>query len=66
MTRPASDGSFSVLNLPAGDYLLVALTDVAPNEWQKPEFLATIAPAGVKVTLSDGELKQQTLRISQR
>ena len=47
----------------AGDYLLVALTDVEPNEWQKPEFLAEIAPGGVKVTIGEGEKKVQDLRI---
>jgi hypothetical protein len=62
-TRPASDGRFSFIDLPAGEYLLVALTDVEPNEWQKPSFLADIAPAGVKVSIGHGEKKAQDLRI---
>jgi carboxypeptidase family protein len=63
-TRPDTAGRFSVVDLPSGDYLLVALTDVAPNEWQRPEFLAEIAPAGVRVSLGEGERKSQDLRIS--
>ncbi len=62
-TRPATDGTFKVVDLPAGDYLVVALTDVAPDEWQQPEFLRSIASAGVKITLADGEVKTQNLRI---
>ena len=63
-TRPGTDGRFSFTDLPAGDYLLVALTDVEPGEWQKPSFLSAIAPAGVRITLAHGERKQQDLRIS--
>jgi hypothetical protein len=62
-TRPATDGRFSFADLPPGDYLLVALTDVEPDEWQQPDFLATIAPHGLKVTLGLGERKTQDLRI---
>jgi hypothetical protein len=63
-TRPATDGRFSFADLPAGEYFVVAMTDVEPNEWQRPEFLAQVAPAGVKVTLGHGEKKVQDLRIA--
>jgi hypothetical protein len=63
-TRPATDGHFSFRDLPAGDYLLVAMTDVEPNEWQRAEFLAQIAPAGVKLALGHGEMRVQDLRIT--
>jgi hypothetical protein len=63
-TRPATDGRFSFADLPAGEYLVVAMTDVEPNEWQRPEFLNQVAPAGVKVTLGQGEKKVQDLRIT--
>jgi Carboxypeptidase regulatory-like domain len=63
-TRPGTDGRFRFADLPAGDYLLIALTDVAPDEWQRPEFLANIASAGVRVSLADGERKTQDLQIA--
>ena len=47
-TRPSTEGRFSFDDLPAGDYPLVAVTDLDPDEWQKPEFLSAIAPAGVR------------------
>ena len=61
--RPATDGRFGFKDLPAGTYLLVAVTDVEPNEWQRREFLDEIAPAGVAVTLGPSEDKIQDLRI---
>jgi hypothetical protein len=63
-TRPASDGAFTIKDLPGGDYLLVALTDVAPNEWNDVDFLTRIASSGAPVTLGDGEKKTQNLRIA--
>jgi hypothetical protein len=67
-TRPASDGHFSFVDLPAGEYILAALTDVVGDEWQVPTFLEQVerSGAGVKVTLGDGEKKTQNLQISGR
>ena len=62
-TRPASDGRFSVTDLPAGDYLIAALTDVEPDEWKRAEFLGQLVTAGVKVTIRDGERTVQDLRL---
>jgi uncharacterized protein (DUF2141 family) len=62
-TRPATDGSFSFANLPPGTYLLAALTDVDPDEWQKPEFLEALVSSSVKIALGEGEKKRQDLRI---
>lgn len=62
--RPATDGRFVIANLPAGEYLLAAVTDVMPTEWNDPKFLERVAPAGVKITLGEGEKKTQDLRIA--
>jgi len=61
--RPATNGQYSFADLPPGDYLLVTVTDVADN-WKTADFLASIAPAGIKVTLGEGETKTQPLRIA--
>jgi hypothetical protein len=63
VTRPATDGTFAIQNLPGGDYLIAALTDVEPNEWNDPAFLQPLVVGAVRVTLADGEKKIQTLRI---
>jgi hypothetical protein len=63
-TRPATDGSFGFSNLPPGDYVLVALTDLDPDEWQTSAFLASVELSGVKVTIHEGQKTEQVLRIS--
>jgi carboxypeptidase family protein len=61
--RPSADGAFAFHNLPAGDYLVAAVDDVEPGEWFDPAFLQRIAPAGIRVVVSDGEQKVQDVRI---
>jgi hypothetical protein len=61
--RPATNGRFIIPDLPAGEYFLAALTDLDPLEWQRAEFLAQVAPAAVRITLTEGEKKMQDLRI---
>jgi len=64
--RPGSDGTFIVRDLPGGDYILAAVTDMDPREWQAPSFLDRVGTAGVKVTLVDGGKTRQDLRIAGR
>jgi hypothetical protein len=62
--RPGTDGRYTVRNLPAGSYMLVAVTDVEPGEWFDPDFLEQLAAASMRITLSDGEKKTQDLRLA--
>lgn len=64
MTRPGSDGVYSIRDLPGGDYLLVALTDLLPEDLEDPSLLADLAASGVAVRVVDGETVSQNLRIS--
>ena len=61
--RPGRDGRFSFRNLPAGEYLIGAVTDVEQNEWFEPAFLEQLLNASVKVTLAEGERKVQHIRL---
>ena len=61
--RPATNGRFVIADLPAGEYLIAALTDLDPLAWQTTEFLEQVAPAAVKIALGEGEKKLQDLRI---
>ena len=63
-TRPATNGRFAFADLPGGDYLLVALSDLLSGDLQRADFLAEIAPAGVRVSLGQGENKTQDLQIA--
>ena len=62
--RPASDGSFAVGELPAGAYLIAAVTDAYPDEWQHAAFLEQLASFAVPVTVRAGETTTQNLRIA--
>jgi hypothetical protein len=62
-TRAGTDGAFVVRDLPAGDYLIAALTDFEPDDQLDPAFFDKLVPASAKVTLADGEQKTQDLRI---
>jgi protocatechuate 3,4-dioxygenase beta subunit len=62
-TRPATDGRYSFRNLPAGDYRLVPVYDPEPGSWFDPAFLQQLETAAVRVSIADGEKKEQHLRV---
>ena len=62
--RPGTDGQFVVGNVPAGDYRLAAVVDVAPGETSDPSFLDEVSAASIAVTLHDGEKKVQDVRLA--
>jgi len=61
--RPASDGHYSVRDLPAGEYLIAALSDFESTDLQDPAFLRALVSAAAKTTLVEGETKRQDLRL---
>ncbi len=64
IVRPNSNGVFALLDLPEGDYLIVALADIEAGQWHNAAFLEELAPFAIKVSLADGEKKTQHIRIS--
>jgi hypothetical protein len=50
-------------NLPAGDYLIGAVTDVESYQWFEPAFLDQLAATAAKFSLGPGEKKVQNLSI---
>jgi hypothetical protein len=62
-TRPATDGRFSFRSLPAGDYRLVAVTDIETGQWFDPAFLRPLMGASIGLTVAEGEQKVQDIRI---
>jgi hypothetical protein len=63
-TRPSSDGQFRFTDLPPGDYLVAALTDVDMKDLGDAAFLESVSSGGVKLSLSEGEKKKQNLRLA--
>jgi hypothetical protein len=62
-TRPDTSGRYVFRNLPQGDYLLAAVTDLEPGRQFDPELLRTLAAASMRVSLSDGAKLTQSLRV---
>lgn len=62
-SRTATDGTFKITSLPAGDYFLAALTEIEELDLLDPSFLEQVAAAAIKITLKDGEKKTQDLKI---
>jgi protocatechuate 3,4-dioxygenase beta subunit len=64
-TRPATDGAYSV-SMPAGEFCIVALTDLESGETNNPAFLEQLIPGAIKITVADGEKKKFDIRIAGR
>lgn len=60
--RTDASGAFRLRGLPAGDYLLVAVDDVAQGEWFDPAFLEQARAAATRATLAEGEKKTIDLK----
>lgn len=63
ITRPGVDGQYVFNNLPAGDYILSALTDIEPGQQFDPEFLNDLSAVAVRVHVGDRAAVTQHLRL---
>jgi uncharacterized protein (DUF2141 family) len=64
--RPGLDGHFRFANLPAGKYLMAAVTDVDQFQWFDAAFLGEIRAAAYQIALTDGAAVVQDLRVASR
>jgi hypothetical protein len=63
-SRPSTDGRFSLSNLPAGGYRLVAVDDLEEGQWSDPEVLKQLSGAALPIAIGDAEHKVQDLRVA--
>lgn len=61
--RPATDGSFAASALPAGEYAIAAVEDVEDADLSNVAFLSQVLESGVSLTVAEGQLVTQDLRI---
>ena len=64
--RSATDGSFRISGLPAGDYLVAAVPRLQGSEWQNPELLQQLASRAERVTVSEGQHATLSVRLIER
>jgi hypothetical protein len=64
-TRPDQEGRFKVANLPAGNYLAVAVDYLPQGEWGDPELLERLKSKAKRFTLGDGATQTLDLKLSQ-
>jgi hypothetical protein len=62
--RPDLDGRYTLNGLPAGDYLVAAVTELETGQQFDPEFLDGLTKAAVRVTIARGGRQTQDLRIA--
>ena len=62
--QPASDGKFTVIGLPAGDYYVAAVTRLEPGDLENRLFLEELIPAAIRLSLADGQKKTQDLKLA--
>jgi Carboxypeptidase regulatory-like domain len=62
LVRPATDGSFAVSDLPAGEYAIAAVENAEDAELSDAAFLSQLLASALKLTLAEGEKKHQDLR----
>ena len=60
VAQPATDGSYSIDDLPAGEYAIAAVLDLA--DLLNAEFLNQLLAASFKVRLAHGEKKRQDIQ----
>jgi hypothetical protein len=62
--QPATDGSYVIAGLPAGQYYLAAVTTVDTRELASAAFLDSLIASAIRVTLAEGERKVQDVRLA--
>jgi len=61
--RPAVDGGFAFVNLPPGEYRLVAVDDIEPGQWDDPSILQQLMPSSMTLSIADGQAKVQDVKV---
>ena len=59
--RPATDASFTLDHLPAGDYLLCAITEAAATTWLEADTLARLSAHASRVHVGWGDHAMQSV-----
>jgi hypothetical protein len=62
--RADKDGKYRISNVPAGEYLAVAVPDKLIADWQRPKFLESLMPSATRFRVQDGDKVVQNLKVA--
>jgi molybdopterin-binding protein len=62
--RPDQDGRYTLRGLPPHDYLVIAVKELEPGQFQDPEFLESVREQAMRVALTEGQSAVQDLKVS--
>jgi hypothetical protein len=65
-TRPDQTGQYRLRGLPPGEYFVVAVDPAEQGEWFEPAYLDEHRAGATRLTLSDGDVKTQDLKVAIR
>ena len=63
-TSAGADGQFSFNGMPAGDYLMVAVSNDLASDWRDPAIIQKLAAVATRITVTEGEKKAIDLTVS--
>jgi hypothetical protein len=63
-TRPDQNGQFKIEQLPAGNYLAIALDYLEEGDSSDPDFLGRVRDSATKFGLADGETKSLSMKLA--
>ena len=63
-SRVTETGSFRVVGLADGDYLVAAVPEERVAEWRDPAFLKKLVPISARATIVEGQKPLVNLKVS--
>ena len=66
LSRVTAEGTFRFAGLLPGEYCLAVLMDLDAADMQDPAFLEQLLPAGIRMTLAEGDRKVQNVKLAGR
>jgi hypothetical protein len=61
--RPDKDGSYSIRNLPAGEYFVAGTSDLEQGEWFDPSALEALVASAARIAIGEHETRTHDVTV---